>query len=146
MSELWLFTAPLLQPPISNTLGKAGAQCAPRKCDCGSCPLARCSLHCADGAGSASAPLPGGRASEMAEGRQDSSSRAQAELCGRGTELAPRGTESDRERRGEAAPGWPLSLMIPAPARRAFSFSLGWKERWARHLHGLVVSPASCYG
>lgn len=32
------------------------------------------------------------RESEMAEGRQDSSSQAQAELCGRGTELAPWGT------------------------------------------------------
>lgn len=29
----------------------------------------------------------------MAERRQDSSSRAQAELCGKGTELAPWGTE-----------------------------------------------------
>lgn len=94
------------------------------------------------------APWPGARCTVQMElaaprlrclqGERDGGGEAGLVLTGTGRALregdragAMGDGDSDRERRGEAAPGslrWPLSLMIPAPARRAFSFFLEWKE------------------
>lgn len=73
-------------------------------------------------------------------GRQGSSSGLQAELCGSGDRADTVGVEMVTGR-GEAAPGL---AAAPAPARSASSSFPGWKERRARHLRGVDVSPVSC--
>lgn len=152
MSEPRLFTATLLQPPISNTLGKAGAQCAPRKCDCGSCPLARCSLHCADGAGSASAPLPGGRARWRRGGRTRPHRHRQSSAGGGQS----RRHGGRRQRQGEERRGSPGLAAVatlphdPCPSQAGFLLLPGVEGMmgvtcmgWMCHLPAAVVDSAA---
>lgn len=118
VSEPLLFTALLLQPPVSDTLGEVGAGCAPRKCDCWVLPLGlvlavRCrwswqNLGCA-----------AWRVTRWRRGRQDSSSAGGA---GRG-DRAEAGRDGDGERSGSPWAGCSLCppCCSPAPARRAFS-------------------------
>lgn len=117
--------------PVSNTLGKAGARCAPRKRDCQVLPLGPvlavlCGWSCQ------CLGFAAWRVSEMAEERAGQDSSSWVMVTGR----------------GEAAPGLAAASALPAASLPQpgvlFPPSPGWKEQWACHLRGLDVPPASC--
>lgn len=94
MSELQLFMAPLIQPPVSDTLSKVGAQCAPRKCGCRVLPLGP-ALAALCGWSSRCLSFAAWRVSEMAEGKAGlvlvGAGRALREGTEEGHGVTPRG-------------------------------------------------------